>query len=111
MDLGQRIFANGIEYDTVSAWIDTEGRIFYVGDAKHWTTAREVFNCEPHELEARGWMHLSYGMVRNERFTATQSQIDALYDIQEFLHKQGHAEANRVQSLDWSLKSLLKSIV
>lgn len=65
----------------LSAWIDTEGNVFHVPECKHWDVA-ELLGSTSDKLEAKGWMHLSFGSIYAGRKEPTQAQLDTLFIIE-----------------------------
>ncbi len=79
-NLGQRIDPDLVQ-PHLSAWIDPEGNVYHVPECKHWKVA-ELLGSRMDTLEAKGWMHLSYGNIYSGGREPTQAQLDALFVIE-----------------------------
>ena len=77
-----------------SAWIDPLGKFYAVPDCGHSQWAEEYYGVAESTLEARGWLHVSFGNIMKER-ACRQSQIDTLWDVLETYVATGYGYAER----------------
>jgi hypothetical protein len=78
-----------------SAWIDTEGRFYFVPDCQHETVAADTFETDATGLEQRGWLHLSFGQIRHAVRALTVGQTDTLFAVRDAF-RAAMAEGNQV---------------
>jgi hypothetical protein len=63
--------------DHLSAWITPGGTIYRVGECQHSFVA-ESMNLRSSDLEADGWIHLSYGSAYIDAEQVTEPQLTVL---------------------------------
>jgi hypothetical protein len=61
-------------------WIAPDGKFYAIPCGDHYEFAEQFAHTKPSSLEAQGWLHISYGFIRNFNVQITQPQMDTLWD-------------------------------